>query len=607
MTIAAGSLPASSDHYRGGVDAAGVGEVPSVPSVREIDARLTAPGEGFEIETVSVAGRPTRIWKHAPRTLREVVHHSLEVGGDGVFIICGEERWTHAAHHAAVLGLAAALIDDHGVQPGDRVAVAMRNVPEWSIAFFAAAYAGAIAVPLNAFWNGVELDFALADCGAKVLIADGERLERLGASAPSLGGLGSVIGVRLSDRKTDGPLPDGVLSLAEVLARVGARGAGREPDRTWPPLEPDDPATLFYTSGTTNHPKGVLGTHRNICQNLVSLRYTGARAMARMGMTPAVDAASAPPARRAVTLVPVPMFHATGCHSNLVNQAWSGGTVVFMRKWDPAAAIDLIEAERVTNVSGVPAMAWDIVNHPGVGERDLSSLWSLGGGGSAAPPELLRRIHEVLPNVASGTGYGLTESSSLTASIGGADYDERPSSVGVPVPIVDVAIVDAHGEPVVPGAVGEVWIKGPTVVPGYWQRPEATAATFTDGWLHSGDLGRLDEDGFLYIVDRAKDMVIRGGENISSIEVEDALFSHPDVLEVGVFSVPHPVLGEEVGAAVHLRPGSAATPDGLRAHAATLLAPYKVPAHIWLVPEPLPRGATGKLLKRELKATFAPS
>ncbi len=402
----------------------------------------------------------------------------------------------------------------------------MRNLPEWSVVFFAAALAGAVAVPLNAFWNGDELRFALDDCEAKVLVADGERFERLGVQGEALEGV-ALVGTRLDDRKTTAPLPAGIVPLAALLDRPAVR--------PFVAVEPDDLATIFYTSGTTSHPKGVLGTHRNMCANLVSLQFVAARGAMRAGLPP-TQTPAAPP----VILVPVPLFHGTGCHSNLVAQAWGGGTVVLMRRWDPEAALDLIEGERVTGVSGVPTMAWELVNAASIERRDLSSLRSLGGGGAAAPSELLRRIRTVLPGCGSGTGYGMTESSSLTTSIGGADYVARPTSVGVPVPICDVRIVDESGTDVPVGEVGEIWIKGPTVVPGYWRRPEETAQTFTDGWLHSGDLGRLDDEGFLYIVDRAKDMVIRGGENVSSIEVEGALFEHPAVLEAAVFSGPSP-------------------------------------------------------------------
>jgi long-chain acyl-CoA synthetase len=560
-------------------------------SVRDVDAQLCAPGERFEIETIEIEGRPTRTWKHTPRSLRDVLDQGRLAGGTRDFLVLGDERMTHAEHYDKVLRLATALVDEFGVVKGDRVAIAMRNVPEWSVGFFAAAVAGAVAVPLNAFWNGSELAFAIADCAPKVLLADGERLERLSAHAAELSTV-ALVGTRMDDRKTSDPLPPGIVPLESLLARHAAS----VPDVD---IDPEDHATILYTSGTTSHPKGVLGTHRNICANLVSLMYVGARGAVRAGRVPTSRPATPP-----VVLVPVPLFHGTGCHSNLVAQAYFGGTVVLMRRWDPEVALDLIERERVTGLSGVPTMAWDLVNAPSVGEHDLSSLLSLGGGGAAAPPELLRRIQRVLPHCGSGTGYGMTESSSVTSSIGGADYAARPTSVGVPVPICDVRIVDEQGNDVAPGAVGEIWIKGSTVVPGYWNRPEESAATFTDGWLHSGDLGRIDDEGFLYIVDRAKDLVIRGGENISSIEVEAALFEHPSVLEAAVFAVPHQVLGEEVGAVVRLRPGTAATADELRSHAAARLAAFKVPAHFWFTADPFPRGATGKIQKRDLRSTY---
>ncbi len=565
-------------------------ENPASLSVREIDARLCVAGSHFEIDEVEIGGRRMRVWKNAPVTLADILERSRQLGGNRDYLVLDGERLTHAQHHERVLQLAAALVEDFGVEKGDRVAIAMRNLPEWSIAFFAAGLIGAIAVPINAFWNGPELVFALEDCDPRVLIADGERLERLRTETGLLAKM-RVIGTRIEDRKTSEPLPAGIERFDEVLKREA-----RAPQVD---VESDDLLSLFYTSGTTNHPKGVLGTHRHICSGMIGLEYAGARIMARLGM-------SAPDGERAapVILVPVPFFHATGCHMNLVAQAWFGGTVVMMRRWNPEQALDLIERERVTGLSGVPAMAWDLVHSESIGQRDVSSLQSLGGGGAAAPPALLRRIQEVVPGCGSGTGYGMTESSALTASIGGLDYVERPTSVGVPMPICDVRIVDDEGRDAPVGEIGEIWIGGAMVASGYWRRPEATEETFADGWLRSGDLGRLDGDGFLYIVDRAKDMVIRGGENISSLEVEAALLAHPSVLEAAVFAVPHPSLGEEVGAVVLLKSGEAADAGALQRHAAERLAPFKIPTHIWWTGEPLPRGATGKIQKREIKARY---
>ena len=562
-------------------------------SYSEIHAALCASGQFFEIETIDIRGVPTRTWKNAPATLREVVEQGARNAGSRDFIVLGDERLSHERHLELVSRLATTLVDEFGIQKGDRVAIAMRNLPEWSVAFFATTMVGAIAVPFNAFWNGEELAFAMSDCEAKILFADGERLERL-ARFPDVLRDVELVGTRHNDRKGTVDLPPDIRDFHRLLEGKAEGGRAIQ-------IEPDDLATIFYTSGMTAKPKGVLGTHRNICSNLMSLMFAGLRAMEREGTSPA--AGSAGPS---VLILSVPLFHATGCHSMLLSQAFFGGTLLFMRRWDPEVALDLMERERVTAFSGVPTMVWDIMNSETLDRRDLSSVKSFGGGGAAAPPEVVRRIHERFPSTGIATGYGLTETSSVTTSISGEDYVERSSSVGVPVPVCEVRIVNPDGKDMPADADGEIWIKGPNVVPGYWRRPEETKEAFTDGWLHSGDIGRIDQDGFLYIVDRVKDIIIRGGENISTIEVESSLFEHPAVLDAVVFATPHPSLGEEVGAAVRLKPGSTVTVDELRDHAATKLAAYKVPAHIWITVEAFPRSGTGKTLKREIQATYAP-
>jgi long-chain acyl-CoA synthetase len=562
-------------------------------SYNEIHAALCASGQFFEIETLDIRGVPTRTWKNAPATLHEVVAQGARNAGGRDFIVLGDERVSHERHFELVNCLAATLVDGLGVQKGDRVAIAMRNLPEWSVAFFAATMVGAIAVPFNAFWNGEELAFAMSDCEPKILFADGERLERLARFPHSLRDV-VLVGTRLDDRKGTAELPPGIRDFNQFLEGDAAG---------WPAMqiEPDDLATIFYTSGMTAKPKGVLGTHRNICSNLMSLMFAGLRTMEREGASPTGGSADPP-----VLILSVPLFHATGCHSILLTQAFFGGTLLFMRRWDPEVALDLMERERVTAFSGVPTMVWDIMNSKTLDRRDLSSVKSFGGGGAAAPPELVRRIHERFPSTGIATGYGLTETSSATTSISGSDYVERPSSVGVPLPVCELRTVDLDGKDTPAGGDGEIWIKGPNVVPGYWRRPEETGAAFTDGWLHSGDIGRIDQDGFLYIVDRVKDIIIRGGENISTIEVESALFEHPAILDAAVFATPHPSLGEEVGAAIRLKPGMAVTVDELRDHVATKLAAHKVPAHVWITSQPFPRSGTGKTLKREIQATYAP-
>jgi long-chain acyl-CoA synthetase len=554
----------------------------------EIDATLTAPGQLFEIDEIEIRGVPTRVWKHTPRSLRVVLEQSRTQGGDTAFLVLGDERVTHSEHHARVAAFARRLIDDFGVSPGDRVVIAMRNYPEWSVAFFAAAAIGAVVVPLNAWWTGEELAFGISDSGARVVVADGARLARLADEVDGLS-LDALVGVRLDDRPEGTALPAGIVPMESAAAAIGAL----------PEIEiaPDDDATIFYTSGTTGRPKGVLGTHRNICSNLVSLMYVGARSRLRAGIAPDAQVPATPP----VLLVPVPLFHATGCHSILVAQAYFGGTLVLMRKWDPSTAVELIEREHVTSLSGVPAMVWELLDAPNLGEHDISSLASLGGGGAAAPPEIVRKAQRLLPGRVMSTGYGLTETSSLVTSNSGADYARRPDRVGVPVPVCRLRIVDELGIDVAPGDPGEVWINGPNVVKGYWHRPEETAATFVDGWVHSGDIGRTDDEGFLSIVDRAKDIIIRGGENVASAEVEAALFEHPAVADAAAIAVPHAVLGEEVGAVVYVRPGMTVTADELRDHVAHRLAAFKVPAHVYFRAEALPRNPAGKVLKRELR------
>jgi long-chain acyl-CoA synthetase len=557
----------------------------------EIHSALCAPGQFFEIETLDIRGVPTRTWKNAPATLGEVLEQGARNAGKRDFIVLNDERLSHERHFEMVRSMAATLVDELGVHKGDRVAIAMRNLPEWSVAFFAATMVGAVAVPFNAFWNGEELAFAMSDCEPKILFADGERFERL-APYPDVLRDVVLVGTRLTDRKGRAELPPRIRDFQGLLEGKAAAGSAIE-------IAPDDAATLFYTSGMTAKPKGVLGTHRNICSNVMSLMFSGLRSMEREGVAP-TGASAVPP----VLILSVPLFHATGCHSMLLSQAFFGGTLLFMRRWDPEVALDLMERERVTAFSGVPTMVWDMMNSETLDQRDLSSVKSFGGGGAAAPPEVVRHIHERFPSTSIATGYGLTETSSVTTSIGGSDYIERPESVGVPVPVCEIRIVDPDGQDVAAGADGEIWIKGPNVVPGYWRRPEETEEAFTDGWLHSGDIGRIDESGFLYIVDRIKDIIIRGGENISTLEVESVLFEHPAVLDAAVFATPHPALGEEVGATVRLKPGMTVTVDELRNHAARRLAAYKVPANMWITDQPFPRSGTGKTLKREIQAAY---
>jgi long-chain acyl-CoA synthetase len=362
-------------------------------------------------------------------------------------------------------------------------------------------------------------------------------------------------------------------------------------------IDPEDDATIFYTSGTTGNPKGALGTHRNICGNLLSLAFGQARAALRSGKT----LESLTEGGQNAQLISVPLFHATGCHAILAANTAFGGKLVMMYKWDPELALELIEREAITAFGGVPAMVWQVLESPDFRKRDLSSVRGIGYGGAPAAPELVRRIKEEFPGVSPANGYGLTETSSVTTLNAGDDYIRKPESCGAPVPVVELKVVDQDGVELGVDTVGELWIKGPNVVKEYWNKPEATAESFTDGWLHSGDLAKIDDEGFVYIVDRAKDMVIRAGENIYCVEVESVLYDYPDVVDAAVIGLPHKVLGEEVGAVVQLRSGADCDEEALRNHVSARLAGFKVPVRIDIRDEPLPRNANGKILKRQLK------
>jgi long-chain acyl-CoA synthetase len=565
-------------------------------TLAQATSQLVRPGQPFEVGETEICGLATRVWKNCPPTLRSILELSKGFG-EATFLVYEDERMTFTEHFAEAAAFTHVLADRYGVVAGDRVAIVMRNYPEWVVSFWAAAALGAVIVPLNAWWTGAELAYGLEDSGSKVAVVDAERLGRILPHLVGLraSGLENVVVVRPEDARDAVEVPTSVQRYTELMA---GSGSATDPQLPSADIDTDDNATIFYTSGTTGKPKGALGTQRNICTNLLSLGFIAAR-----GQMMAADAhgPSEPSGTQNSYLLSVPLFHATGCHSILVANTASGGKLVMMRRWNPERALELIERERITIFGGVPTMAWQVLNSPDFATRDTSSVRSVAYGGAPAPPEIVKRIKQQFPGGSASNGYGLTETSSVTSMNTGDDYVRKPTSCGPPVPVCDVRVVDAHGEDVPTGEPGELWIKGPNIVKGYWNKPEATAASFSDGWLHTGDVARLDDEGFIFIVDRAKDMVIRGGENVYSAEVEAALFEHPAVADAAVIGVPHEVLGEEVGAVVVLRPGAEATADELRAHVAERIASFKVPAHIWFNADPLPRNPAGKVLKRELR------
>lgn len=562
-------------------------------SIADAHALLTnTPDSPFEMAEEVVRGVKLRVWKNAPSSLREL----FETGrahGDLEYLIFEEERISYEVHYRAVAKLAHDLVA-RGVRKGDRVAIVMRNYPEWSVAFWASVVIGAVSVPLNAWLTGPELEYGLNDSGSRVAIVDGERAERLREHMGAMTELSDLIVVR-----PGGTLPEGAIAWDDIVATPGDLDG--LPDRRLPDIDihPEDDATIFYTSGTTGKPKGALGTHRNILTNLVSLGIAPTRAFLRRGEAPPAPDPDGP--KRAF-LLSVPFFHATGCHSILVPNLAAGGKIVMMYKWDPEEALRLIEKEKIAAFGGVPAMVWQVLESPNFDQFDLSSVESVSYGGAPSAPELVTRIKQAFPKVSPGNGYGLTETSSVTTQNSAEDYQNRPSSAGPAVPVCDLKVVDTENREVSLGDVGELLIRGPNVVKGYWNKPEATAESIdADGWFRSGDLVRMDEEGFVFILDRAKDMLIRGGENIYCVEIEDVLYAHPDVMDAAIIGIPHKVLGEEVGAVVQVTEGSSVGEAELQGHVRAQLAAFKVPIKVEIRNEPLPRNANGKILKTQLR------
>jgi long-chain acyl-CoA synthetase len=560
-------------------------------SRQQIIAELTAPGGAFETREASVVGVPMRVYANAPMSMR-AVFESTSAYADREFLIYDDERWTYADLQRRVRALAH-LLHERGIQKGDRVAIGMRNYPEWVLAFWACQSIGAIAVTLNAWWTGDELNYAFEDSAARAAVLDGERVERIAPYLAKLP-LEIVLGVRDAVGSTHAePLDD---ALSAYLDR------DRLPDVD---VGPDDYSTIMYTSGTTGRPKGALATHRNHVTNLTNTFLGGAVSARLAGALAQNQPANPPP--QPVSLQTFPFFHIGGL-SGLYVMTAMGAKVALMYKWSADHALELVQRERVSSIAGVPTVVRQLLERAKEQNLALTSLAGIASGGAPVPPDLIDTIgSQFAKRVAPGNGYGLTETTSAVISNGGADYFARPDSVGRTAPVAQARVVADNGVDVPDGQIGEIWIKGPNVVLGYWNKPDATAEAFTDGWFHTGDLGYRDEEGFYYVVDRKKDVVIRGGENVYCAEVEAVLFEHPAVQDVAIIGLPHRMLGEEVAAVIEPRPGHVVDAAEIAAFVATRLARFKAPTRVFISDGPLPRTATGKVLKRELKQKYSAS
>jgi acyl-CoA synthetase (AMP-forming)/AMP-acid ligase II len=555
----------------------------------ECKAILTAPGMRFEMEEVDIRGVRLRTWKNAPPNLRAIALLGQSHGARE-FVIYEDERMTYDAWFRAVARLAHEF-QARGVKKGDRVALAMRNLPEWPVVFFAAVTIGAICVPLNAWWTGDELAFGLSNSGTKLLVCDEERWDRLKDRRNDFSCVNHTFVTRAEHPLNGADTLESVIGTPKQYASL--------PEATLPDVDilPEDDATIFYTSGTTGRPKGALGTHRNLCTNILSSGYNAGCAVLRRG-----EPLPEPQPKTGLTVIP--LFHVTACSAGLMGNIAAGNTMVYMYKWDPVEAFKIIEREKVSSTGGVPTIAWQLLEHPERKNYDLSSIEAIAYGGAPAAPELVRKIREVF-GALPGNGWGMTETMATVTGHSSEDYLNRPDSCGPPVAVADLKIMSEDGSRELPtGEIGELWARGPMVVKGYWNNPEATAETFVDGWVKTGDLARLDEEGWCYIADRAKDMIIRGGENIYSSEVENVLYDHPSVTDAALIGLPHQQLGEEPAAVVHLAPGMQASEAELQEWVAERLAKFKVPVRIAFTPDTLPRNANGKILKKELSSFF---
>lgn len=552
--------------------------------LKQARAELSGPGSPLEVHEIEVRGQTLLAYKNAPPTIRDFWLSTIAFA-DRDYLVYEDERLTYGQSHDKVASIAA-WIAAQGVKRGDRIAIGMRNYPEWMLIYWASLCLGVAVVGLNAWWVADELEFALEDSAPKILFVDSERLARI-AERPQMANGIKVVAIRTAN------VPAGVTPWSEVEATAPVM-----PDAT---IDPDDDACIFYTSGTTGRPKGAQLTHRSCIANLFNMVFAGQAqnlAIQRATNTPAPDPESIP---WPTALLTTPLFHVTANNCGAYATTAGGGAIVLMYKWDAGDALKLIAREKVTAMSGVPMMSRELITHPDFNKYDLSSLLSLGGGGAQLQPDLVAKIDSSVATARPNTGYGMTETSGIITSISGDFFIDRPDSAGPPVATLIVKVVDDEGNTLPVGEVGELWVKGSPVIKGYINRPDATASTIVDGWLKTGDVARLDEEGFIYIVDRKKDMVLRGGENVYCAEVESCIFRHDAVAECCVFGVPDDRLGEEVAVAVVLHPGASLTADQLREHCAGLIAKHKAPRYVWFMDEALPRNASGKFLKRELR------
>jgi acyl-CoA synthetase (AMP-forming)/AMP-acid ligase II len=541
-------------------------------------ARVIGPGGRLVIGEDEL-GRA--IVSNFPATLPAFFRTFCALNAANEAVVAGEERLTFADLDRISEGLANALAAQ-GIAKGDRVGIAMRNCPAWIVSYMAVAKAGAIATLLNGWWEPFEMEHAVVLTAPRLIIADPPRAKRLQERCKT----SEVICLPI-----ERPVEE---AIAPLMAGVDEWAA-------LPELSPDDDATILFTSGSTGEAKGALSTHRAVTTGVYAYSIG---LIVLLGILTQDGKAPAGPAR---TLLSVPLFHVTGEVPVMLNSFVIGRCMVIMPKWDATEALQLIEKERISYFVGVPTMSLELMNHPDRHKYDLSSLKDITAGGAPRPVSHVERLKREFPDSQPALGYGLTETNAVGCSNFWSSYAAKPASTGrAQKPLVEVAILGAGDRPLPAGETGEIGIRSAANIKCYWENPEATAAAFSsDGYVRTGDMGHLDEDGYLFIVDRKKEIIIRGGENISAAEVEAECYSCPSVAEAAVFGAPDERLGEVPVAVVHLKNGERLAEEELRAFLDGKLARFKIPERIIISAVPLPRLGTGKIDRRALKAQYA--
>ena len=555
--------------------------------LKDIVAEHKAPDAPLATGFATIEGRETPVFTKVPANLYELYELGLS-GPELPFLVYQQERFSFAESIDKSKRLARVLLRDYQIKPGDRVAICARNSPEWCLAYMAITMVGGIVVPMNSWWQSAELEYGLRDSGSQLIFADSPRYQSVSDHLDTLG----VATVLIKPAPTDPAfLPEfySLLESTEPLTDEEIKALN---------ITPEHDASIMYTSGSTGEPKGVLSTHRAIINALYTWKF-----VKEINEILRPELLEPDPEFQPALLANVPLFHVTGSHAQFLNCFIYQRKFVMMYKWDADVALDIIEQERISILHGVPTMTWEVMQSEKFATTDLRSLRGVQSGGAPRPPEHLNMMQEKFPEKAlPGLGYGLTETNAIGAIISGKFYYSRPNSTGRPTPpVTEVKIVDEAGSTLENEQVGEICIKGPTLMKGYWNKPEATAEVLKDGWFHTGDIGRLDSLGFLVIMDRAKDIVIRGGENIACAEVEYAICEHPAVSEVSVYGIPDERLGEVPCASVMLKPDQKITESELKGFLAQKIAAFKIPERTFFQYEQLPRIASGKIAKKLLR------